>query len=542
MFTDLVELLAEAVTVRDADGEIAYANRAALAHLGFRSLEDLRCRSSQSIMDDYVVQDEHGEPLTMEDVPSVRLMNGRRAEPLLMRVVNRSTGDLRWNLLKSTALRDEQGRFLGAMTVIEDVTAVKAAEVRTRVLAESGRILAASLDYEQTLRNVTEVAVPSLVDYCSVDLLGQRNALERVAATHRDSQQRELVAALRDLAPEARPSEGPVSRVLLTSTPELYSEVTDEQLRAVARDEHHLSLLHELGLRSVLIVPMRVAARTIGVMTLATDRSRRRLTHEDVELAEQLARRAAVAVENARLHTQLAGVAATLQQSLRPDEPPAIPGWEVAALYRPAELEQRIDVGGDFYEFFECDGGWFAIFGDMTGKGVTAASLTALMRHGARVACRADPAPSAILASLDEVLAEQAGDALCTALCLSLRADHVLISSAGHPPGMLVSSDGAVREAPSAGPLLGAFPDSRWTEEMVAVGPDELLVLYTDGVTETPGPADRFGTARLQALLSELARQPPTVVLERLDGALDVFAGDGGRDDVAALALRPRRR
>ena len=543
MFTELVEILAEAVTVRAPEGEIVYANRTALAHLGFDSLDELRQRSSQSIMDDYVVEDEHGQPLTMEDVPSVRLMHGNRAEPVLMRVVNRATGELRWDLLKAAAVRDDEGRFLGAMTVIEDVTAVKTAEVQTRVLAESGRILPSSLDYRQTLANVTEIAVPSLADYCSVDLVSERNRLERVAATHHDPGLRRLAEELRELAPD-QPSAGGVggimSRVLSTGTSELYSEVTGEQLADVARDQHHLRLLQELGLRSMLIVPMRVAAQTIGAMTLATDQSRRRLGDGDVELAEQLARRAAVAVENARLHTKLATVAATLQQSLRPKDPPAIPGWEVASLYRPAEIQQRIDVGGDFYEFFESDGTWFLIFGDMTGKGVTAAALTALMRHGARVACRSDPAPSAILASLDEVLAQQAGDAMCTALCLCLHADHIVISSAGHPPAMLIAPDRSVREVPAAGPLLGAFPDSQWREETVRVGPDELVVLYTDGVTETPGTAERFGSVRLQKLLCGLAGKPPATVLERLDAALDAFAGRAGRDDVAALALRTR--
>jgi len=316
--------------------------------------------------------------------------------------------------------------------------------------------------------------------------------------------------------------------------------VTEAQLEAVSRDEWHLGLLRKLGLRSVIIVPMRVPARTIGVMTLATDQSLRRLGHADVELAEQLARRAAVAVENARLHTELAGVASTLQQSLRPDEPPAIPGWEIAALYRPAAIEQRIDVGGDFYEFFECDGRWFVIFGDVTGKGVQAASLTAMMRYGARVACRADPVPSAILASLDEVLGSQAGDALCTALCLCLHSDRVVVSSAGHPPGLVVAPSGEVREASAAGPLLGAFPDSSWHEESVGVAPGELLVLYTDGVTETPGADGRFGVERLAALLSATAGQPPAEVLRALDVELDAFSRDGGRDDVAVLALAPR--
>jgi PAS domain S-box-containing protein len=540
LFTELVELLAEAVTVRSAEGGIVYANRAALAHLGFESMDELRARSSQSIMDDYLVEDEHGRPLTLDDVPSMRMMHGRVAEPTLMRTVHRVTGDVTWDLLKTTALCDDDGELIGAMTVIEDVTAVKTAEVRTGVLAESGRILASSLDYQQTLRNVTEVAVPQLADFCAVHLAGADGQMERVAATHRDPAREQLVAELAVFRRVGLDASDPATRVLATGTPELFAGVTDQQLQQVARNERHLTLLRELAPRSVLVVPMRVAGRTIGAMTLITDQSRRRLKESDVELAEQLGRRAAVAVENSRLHTELAGVASTLQRSLRPHEPPEIPGWEAAALYRPAAIEQRIDVGGDFYEFFEYDGSWFVIFGDVTGKGVQAASMTAMMRYGARVACRADASPSAILASLDEVLAAQSGDALCTAMCLCLDPDRVVISSAGHPPAMVLAPDGSLREAPAAGPLLGAFGDSEWSDETVPVAAAELLVLYTDGVTDTPGPDERFGAERLAALLSEMAGRTPAEVVERLDVELEAFADDRGRDDVAVLALRTR--
>jgi serine phosphatase RsbU (regulator of sigma subunit) len=326
--------------------------------------------------------------------------------------------------------------------------------------------------------------------------------------------------------------------VLETGASELFPEVTDAQLVAAARSEEHLALLRGLDIRSLLMVPMRVPSHTIGLLTLATAESRRRLSDADVELAEQLGRRAAVAVENSRLHTKLAGVAETLQQSLLPDEVPEIPGWEAASLYRPAQAEQRIDVGGDFYEFFEHDGTWFAIVGDVTGKGVTAASMTALMRHGARVASRLEPHPSAILSRLDEALKLSSRQSLCTALCLSLHDDHVVISSAGHPPALVVQRDGTVRQAPTPGPLLGAFEDAEWHEETVPVAPGEVLVLYTDGVVESPGELDRFGEQRLQALLADHAGQAPSELLAHLDAALEAFRSGPERDDVAAVALR----
>jgi PAS domain S-box-containing protein len=247
MLGQLLEVLAEAVTVRDLCGELVFANSSALAKLGFDSLEQLRSRRTAAIMDEYIVEDEHGVPLSHDDVPSIRLIRGESVPPLLMRVVHRETGVLSWNLLKASPLRDDDGILAGAITVIEDVTNVKTAEVRTRVLAESGRILASSLDYQQTLKNVAEIVVPSLADFCAVDLVDDLGRLQRVAATHRDPRQQTITERLQELRPGLPNPDHPAARVMLTATSELFGDVTETELRALARDESHLALLREPG-------------------------------------------------------------------------------------------------------------------------------------------------------------------------------------------------------------------------------------------------------------------------------------------------------
>jgi serine phosphatase RsbU (regulator of sigma subunit) len=275
-------------------------------------------------------------------------------------------------------------------------------------------------------------------------------------------------------------------------------------------------------------------------MTFCSAESLRRLTHEDVELAEQLGRRAAVAVENSRLHTELSRVAQTLQQSLLPGDLPDVPGWEIASLYRPAGAEQRIEIGGDFYEVFSTGAASFALIGDVTGHGVAAATLTALMRYGARFASRLEPQPAAILRRLDEELRIRPEGVLCTALCARLHERRLAVCSAGHPPAMIVDSEGRVSEAPQAGPLLGAFADANWEQTTIEVGADQLILLYTDGVIETAGANERFGAERLRRLLFEHPRLSPSETLARLEDALTTFSGGVTSDDVAALALRPR--
>ncbi len=542
-FAELLESLGESLTIRDRVGEVVYANRAALRSLGFETLDDLRRHGLDGVMADYVVHDEHGNEVSMDDIPSVRLLRGEPdPPPLLIHSVNRLTGEARWEQLKASPLRNADGETIAAVTMIENVTAVKTAEVHTSVLAESGRLLSASLDYQQTLHNVAHAAIPGLADWCMVELIDRNGTREQVVVAHRDRAQRELAIHMRELEPAELAPEQAVTRVLATGESVLFFDVTDEHLMHVAQSDEQLAILRALGIRSAMVVPMRVPSRTIGAMSFFTSESRRRLTDADVALAEQLARRAAVAVENSRLHTQLADVAETLQNSLLPNDLPEVPGWEVAALYRPAETDLRIDVGGDFYEVFEAPGASLALIGDVTGHGVAAASVTSLMRHGARFASRLEPDPVAILRRLDEELRRRSGTAMCTALCAALHDDSLTVCSAGHPPALIVDRDGTVSEAPASGPLLGAFPDSSWHQERVSVSAEHLVLMYTDGVTETLGTSDRFGGGRLRRLLSEHADASPHELLGVLDETLRDFRGGEATDDVAALALRPLTR
>jgi PAS domain S-box-containing protein len=540
-FADLLESLGEALTVRDRDGQVLYANRAALRSLGFETLEDLRRHGLDAVMADYVVHDEHGRELAMDDIPSVRLLRGEAdPPPLLIHSVNQLTGEARWEQLKASPLRNAEGETIAAVTMIENVTAVKTAEVHTSVLAESGRLLSASLDYQQTLDNVARAAIPGLADWCMVELIDRGGRREQIVIAHRDPAQRELAVRMQELEDDEPRPEQAVRRVVSSGESALFLDVTDEHLQQVSHSEEQLEILRALRVRSAVVVPMRVPSRTIGAMSFFTSESRRRLTDADVALAEQLARRAAVAVENSRLHTQLAEIAETLQTSLLPGELPDIPGWEIAALYRPAESEQRIDVGGDFYEVFEAHGTALALVGDVTGHGVAAASVTSLMRHGAHFASRLEPDPAAILGRLDEELRRRPGTAMCTALCAALHDGSLTMCSAGHPPAMIVDRTGTVSEAPAPGPLLGAFADSVWHQEQIPVSAGELVLIYTDGVTETLGESDRYGLGRLRRLLSEHAAASPAQLLDVLEERLAAFRGGQRTDDVAALALRPQ--
>jgi PAS domain S-box-containing protein len=537
-FAEIFDALAEAVTIRDRNDHIIYANRAACEHMGFGSLEELQRRPPRAIMDEYLVTDESGAELSMNDVPSVRLLSGDSATALVMRTIHRATGRLRWNLLKSAPLHGPTGERIAAVTIIEDVTLEKQAELRERFLAKASETLMSSIDYEETLRNVAWLAVPEIADWCAVDLIDETGARQRVAVAHRDPAKLALAEQIRRYEPEELHPDRGIGRVMRAGEAELYPVITDEMLAAGAVNAEHLELLRTVGMRSVVLAPLRARGRSFGAMTLVTAESLRRFDQSDREFAQQIAARAAVAVDNARLATARRETARTLQRSLLPEVVPEIEGWEIAALYRSADVADEIEVGGDFYDFLRTDDGWIVLIGDVTGKGIDAAVMTSLVRHGARFLSRYEHSPSRILAGLNEALRERPGLWLCTALCLRLESERVVVCSAGHPPPVIVRDDGRVREIGGAGPILGAWTDQEAPDRTVSISPRETLLLYTDGVIDTAGEADRFGTRRLRRLLAEHARETPSDLLAALDAELQRFSVMGRSDDTAALALR----
>jgi PAS domain S-box-containing protein len=538
-FGEILDALAEAVTIRDSHHHILYANRAAVTQMGFSSLADLQRQPPHEIFADYLVHDEHGAELTMDQIPSVRLLAGEAAEPLVIRTIHRTTGVVRWEVLKAAPLHDRDGRMVAAVTVIEDITRERVAELRDRFMARASETLMSSLDYEETLRNVAWLAVPEVADWCAVELVEERGVPQQIVVAHRDPAKLELAARLRQSAPPEMRADTSVGRVLRTGRPEIMRDVTDEMLVSAARDQEQLRLLRAVGLRSLLVVPLKAHGRPFGAMTLVTAESMRRFDRDDLEFAEQVAGRAAIAVENARLATARRTTANTLQRSLLPDVVPRIQGWSIATLYRAARAAEEVEVGGDFYDFYPSEDGWIVLLGDVTGKGVEAATLTSLVRHGARFLSRYERSPSRILAGLNEALREQAGLWLCTALCARLHRSEAVIASAGHPPALVVRDDGRVREIGAVGPILGAWSGPAAVDRTIAIGADEALFLYTDGVIDATGESERFGAHRLKELLRRHAGRAPEELLAGLEAALDSFQVGSRADDTAALALRP---
>jgi PAS domain S-box-containing protein len=417
---------------------------------------------------------------------------------------------------------------------------------RVAFLAGATERLVRTLDYEETLRELTRIAVPELADWCSIWLLEPGGGLAPAALAHTDPRLETLGWELARRWP-ARPDAiaGP-GRVVRTGETELIAEVPPELIAAAAHDEEHRRLLETLAPRSSLTVPLRPSGRTLGAMVLVDADTGRTFGPDDVTLAEALAARGALALDNARLYTERSRIADVLQRSLLPAALPRIPGVETAVRYRAAG--EQNEVGGDFYDVYETAGEpdtWTAVVGDVAGKGAGAAALTSLSRHTLRAAALRGEGPIGQLELLNDALLARAGEehGFVTVALARLRPDaegtQVTLATGGHLPPVLVRADGTVELVEVLGALVGALAEPRFGTCELRLGPGDRLMLYTDGVVELRGAGGLAepGEAALLAIAAEHARAPSDELARAVERHAVGRQGGEPRDDIAVLVL-----
>jgi PAS domain S-box-containing protein len=210
-----------------------------------------------------------------------------------------------WALMAARPVHDEEGRFVGALDMFTDVTGRRRAEQTARFLAEASAALAGLVDYESTLQKVTRLAVPFFADWCAVDMAGEDGSIRRLAVAHVDPAKVELAHELqRRYPPDPQAKQG-VPHILRSGQSEIIADITDALLVETVKDGELLRILRELGLRSYIGVPLEVRGRVLGALTFIASESGRRYDAADLAAAQDLAHRAAVAIENARLYQEL---------------------------------------------------------------------------------------------------------------------------------------------------------------------------------------------------------------------------------------------
>ena len=543
----ILENVADGVTAQEPGGRLVFANRAAVEAVGLGSSQEMIDAPREDVVGRFELFDEDGEPLPLDRLPGRRAIRGEDPEPTVIRFLRRETGEERWSVVKSTPIRDESGEVVLAISVMEDVTDRMRAERVERFLSEASKLLAGSLDYTTTLTRVAELAVPELADWCAVDVLDDQGSLRHVALATSDPNELPLAQELRSRYPIDPDRQTGVPNVIRTGGSELYPEIADQRLVESALDERHLEIMRSLGMTSMMIVPMTARERTLGAMTFVSSVSGRRFDVEALGVAEELARRAAIAVDNARLYSDRAYIARALQESLLPPTLPEIDGMEVAARFRAAG--DGNEVGGDFYDLFDTgDDNWAVVMGDVCGKGAGAAALTALARYTLRAAAMRELRPSDVLSTLNEAFVRQRSDEqFCTVAFARLERNgdgtRITVASGGHPLPLVLRADGRVDAIGTPGTLLGISPDPQLSDDSVRLEPGDAVVLYTDGVTDAQAPQRVLSPADLASLLHDCAGLDAAAIAERVERAAtggDENTGPEPRDDVAILVLRVR--
>jgi serine phosphatase RsbU (regulator of sigma subunit) len=392
---------------------------------------------------------------------------------------------------------------------------------------------------ESTFEEICDILVPEVADFCMLDVI-EDGEPKRVAARVSSGGSAAAERGLR----ERRPSlpEWMVSGEDGSLEPRFYERMSESDLRELARDDDDLAFLRSLRMRSAITLALQARGQVKGTITLGVAWSGRRYNKDDVRFAWILSGRVALTLDNSGLFADLeqaeaarAEIAETLQRGLMPPPLPHIPGWSLAAMYRPAGAEN--EVGGDFYDAFPVADGWMLVIGDVTGRGARAASITALARYTLRTAAALTNDPQIALATLNRALLARHDSSLCSVAAVTLSDDPrqpVRMAVAGHLPPLLVDG-GEVREAAGSDQVLGAFADGEWRIVESRVEPGQQLVMTTDGIVEAEGPDGRFGEDRLRAELAGAGN--PAGAVQRLEGALRAFTADALDDDVAILAL-----
>ncbi|WP_432545025.1 SpoIIE family protein phosphatase [Kineococcus sp. SYSU DK002] len=416
---------------------------------------------------------------------------------------------------------------------------------RLALLARVSADLSATLDTEEAVARLAQHLVPALGDWCIVTLVGEDGTLRDIGSWHTREASRPVVQRYRELRLTAMdPASSFPHRALRENRPVLVPDGATEKIAATLSGEA-AGLLRRLAPECAQMLPLRARGRTVGLVTLYRDAASGPFSSEAVLTATEVADRAGLALDNARLYGQQQRMAEGLQRSLltAPVEPDHL---QVVVRYRPAA--HAAQVGGDWYDaFMQPDGATVLVIGDVMGHDITAAAAMSQVRSLLRgIAYFSGGAPAAVLTGLDAAMEGLAVGTTATAVVARLEqsADErergvtrVRWSNAGHPPPMLLTPDGTVTALSGLRHdlLLGIAPQLPRLDEEVALDRGSTLLLYTDGLVERRGQDYDEGLLRLREAVLELAGES---LDDLCDGVLARLLPEHAEDDVALVAVR----
>ena len=383
--------------------------------------------------------------------------------------------------------------------------------------------------------------MPELAELCVIDLVRRDGWVGDSIVGAANPAAAPILEEIRRRAPLDPRGQHPVAQVLRAGRPMVWSDLTvPDVLQTVVQNDEHRRLIEEANYRSAAVAPLVARGSTLGTLSLLHTSTDLSYDVEDLQLLAELADRAALALDNARLFEERDRIAQNLQRGLRPPEPPYVLGLDLSVVFDP--YGEGMEIGGDLYDILPTDDGCWIVIGDVAGKGSAAAGVAVALRHSMRGLARQIDEPTELLTQLNEMLLEgRSLNDFATAVLMRLRRDgehwHFSLATAGHPPVIHVKQGGPV--ALGGGAVLGAWANSPLGRHQGELRPGETLILATDGWFEA-GPAEtHVGGEALGTLAHSFADLDLADMTEAL--RQDAISRSGGplRDDMVVLAVRP---
>ena len=530
-FAQVVNSTQDAVLSKDLDGVITSWNPAATHLYGYGEEEAVGRHISMLIPPDH--KNEEQEILA-------RIRRGEWVETYETERIRKDGVRIEVSLTASPIEHPERG-IVGASVIARDITAERRRRRAQEFLLVATRGLDASLDFSRTARTIVEAAVPDLAEVCVLDFVRPDGWVGDSIIGSADPAVAPALEQIRRDAPLDPRGDHPVAQVMRAGRPMIWRDLASPPvMESVVQNEAHRRLIEDTRYQSAAVAPLIARGLTIGALSLLHASTDLRYDEVDMRLLGELADRAALALDNARLYEERDRIAQNLQRGLRPPEPPYVEGLDISVVFE--AFGEGMEIGGDLYDVLPTEDGCWILIGDVTGKGSAAAGVSVALRHSMRGLARQIDEPQELLAQLNQMLLE--GHSLndfATALLLRLRRAgaswRLELAAAGHPPAVHVTAGGPVQLG--GGTVLGAWEDPALPRHERRLDPGETVVLVTDGWLETGPPETHVGPERLADLAHSLADLDLAEMTEQL--RQDAIARSGGplRDDLVLLALRP---
>ncbi len=448
--------------------------------------------------------------------------------------LRRGDGTHRWFKIHAAPVHNKKGGVLRWIGVCTDVDEHRRQGQHFAFIAQAGEVLAESLDLQTTLNQLLMLIVPEFGDWAAIDLFDDGGRLKTVAAIHADPRKMRLVERLTNRYNHAPEFERQLAMALRTHGPRILHEISPDLLeRAAAPDL--LEVIQALRPRSTITIPLRTRGRTIGSLVAYWSETRRRYEEEDLPLFEELAKRAAISIENAQLYEHEHEVAKEFQRAALPISLPQIPGIRFDGIYVPAS--RRAQLGGDWYDALQLSDGRLVIsIGDVAGTGLSSAVIMSSVRQIIRGVAQVYPDPIAMLDAADRTLKTEYPDTFVTAFVgvFDPVARVLAYAVAGHPPPFVRSADGQTSALQGGGLPLGLRIRGDTPAHVVQIEEDALLVFYTDGLVE----AERDIIAGQHRLATAIAMEQIPKHPNPAQALYDLMLKDGCDDDVVVLTMR----